>query len=159
MTISPDTKQFDLAIRDDVAAGHVRFLRKNLLLAHSQLGSALRELSLAMVSARTMAGLHKRFMNISGATDVLTFELERDRKNRVISGEVIICPAVAVSAAKAHGVALRDELLLYALHGMLHLCGFDDRTARQFKIMHDREDQILAQLGIGPIFQNRREEQ
>jgi len=44
------------------------------------------------------------------------------------------------------------ELLLYALHGMLHLCGFDDRTDRGFRTMHRREDDILTALGFGPVF-------
>ena len=43
-------------------------------------------------------------------------------------------------------------LLLYALHGMLHLCGFDDRTAAGFKRMHGTEDRILTRLGVGPVF-------
>jgi ssRNA-specific RNase YbeY (16S rRNA maturation enzyme) len=47
---------------------------------------------------------------------------------------------------------LGRELLLYALHGMLHLCAFDDRTDREFQIMHEREDQILIRLGIGAVF-------
>jgi len=34
----------------------------------------------------------------------------------------------------------------------LHLCGFDDRTDRQFSRMHAMEDQILTRLGIGPVF-------
>jgi hypothetical protein len=44
------------------------------------------------------------------------------------------------------------ELLLYALHGMLHLAGFDDRTARGFATMHRTEDDILTRLGVGPVF-------
>jgi ssRNA-specific RNase YbeY (16S rRNA maturation enzyme) len=35
---------------------------------------------------------------------------------------------------------------------MLHLCGFDDRTDRAFAAMHQKEDQILTRLGVGPIF-------
>jgi hypothetical protein len=47
---------------------------------------------------------------------------------------------------------VRDELLLYAVHGMLHLCGYDDRTDRDFAAMHRREDHILSRLGVGAIF-------
>jgi hypothetical protein len=43
-------------------------------------------------------------------------------------------------------------LLLYGLHGMLHLCGFDDRTERAFRAMHAKEDEILTRLGVGPVF-------
>ncbi len=46
----------------------------------------------------------------------------------------------------------RNEVLLYALHGMLHLSGFDDRTDADFRKMHRMEDRLLARLGIGPVF-------
>ena len=49
-------------------------------------------------------------------------------------------------------MAARDEVLLYALHGVLHLCGYDDRTDRDFAAMHRREDEILERLGVGAIF-------
>jgi probable rRNA maturation factor len=47
---------------------------------------------------------------------------------------------------------LKNEVLLCALHGMLHLCGFDDRTERQYTAMHRAEDRLLSRLGIGPVF-------
>jgi ssRNA-specific RNase YbeY (16S rRNA maturation enzyme) len=49
----------------------------------------------------------------------------------------------------------RMELLLYALHGMLHLSGFDDRTDRDFALMHRTEDSILESLGFAPVFHPR----
>ncbi|MGN6726072.1 MAG: rRNA maturation RNAse YbeY, partial [Tepidisphaeraceae bacterium] len=52
-----------------------------------------------------------------------------------------------------HGVA--QELLLYALHGVLHLSGYDDRTESDHRRMHRREDQILHRIGIGPLFADR----
>ncbi len=116
------------------------------------LSSPLAELSLALVNDLRMSQLHQRFMNISGPTDVLTFELERDRRGRVTAGEVVVCVPEARRQAKARGTELRMELLLYALHGVLHLCGFDDRTDRGFRNMHRREDDILTALGFAPVF-------
>jgi probable rRNA maturation factor len=69
-----------------------------------------------------------------------------------LTGEVVICVPEARRRSREHGTTLQQELLLYALHGMLHLCGFDDRTDRDFKRMHRTEDQILARLGVGPVF-------
>ena len=109
-------------------------------------------MSLALVGDRMMSKLHLQFMNIAGPTDVLTFPLDSDEHGRVISGEVIVCVPEAKRRVSGTSVKLRDELLLYALHGMLHLCGFDDRTAADFKIMHRKEDQILKQLGVGAVF-------
>lgn len=116
------------------------------------LSPALAELSLALVDDERMSQLHERFMGIAGPTDVLTFELEHDRRGRVTCGEVVVCVPEARRQARKRGIALRLELLLYALHGMLHLCGFDDRTDRGFRTMHRREDDILTRLGFGPVF-------
>jgi probable rRNA maturation factor len=99
-----------------------------------------------------MAELHQQFMGLPGPTDVLTFPLDKDARGRVTAGEVVICVSEARRRARAHGVPVEKELLLYALHGMLHLCGFDDRTDRDFAAMHRTEDQILTAIGVGPVF-------
>jgi probable rRNA maturation factor len=102
-----------------------------------------------------MATLHKRFLNESGPTDVLTFELAHDARNQTTSGEIIICLTVAQKQARKRNHSVARELLLYALHGLLHLSGFDDRTPADFKVMHAREDEILTRLGVGPVFSKR----
>jgi probable rRNA maturation factor len=99
-----------------------------------------------------MALLHEQFLGIAGPTDVLTFPLEEDRRGRVTAGEVVVCVPEARRQAKRNGAGVERELLLYALHGMLHLCGYDDRTAAAFHTMHATEDRILTQLGVGPVF-------
>jgi probable rRNA maturation factor len=125
------------------------------------LRSPLSELSLAIVPGRQMAVLHKKFLHRTGATDVLTFELDRDRRGRVVGAEIVICSSIAKkrrvnAAAKRSGKsALGHELLLYAIHGLLHLSGFDDRTETGFAAMHAKEDEILTRLGIGPVFAPR----
>lgn len=105
-----------------------------------------------MVGANRMAALHAKFLGKSGPTDVLTFELERDPRGRVISGEVVICATVAARVAKRGGHSAGHELLLYALHGLLHLSGFDDKTEAGFAKMHAKEDEILRKMGVGAIF-------
>jgi probable rRNA maturation factor len=144
-----------LAIRADVAGRYVPVLRRGLRAAHAALRSPIVELSLAIVSGRQMATLHRRFLNRGGATDVLSFELDRDRRGRVIAGEIVICHSIARQRARRMGHPVSHELLLYGLHGLLHLSGFDDRTGSAFAAMHAREDQILAGLGFGPVFSRR----
>jgi probable rRNA maturation factor len=116
----------------------------------------LRELSIALVNDRHMSRLHQQFMNIPGPTDVLTFPLDLDARGRAVSGEVVVCVPEARRRAREHDVDVKSELLLYALHGMLHLCGFDDRTDRGYARMHRAEDMILTHLGVGPVFHQRR---
>jgi probable rRNA maturation factor len=128
------------------------YLYKHLLAAHTILNPPVGELSLALVGDTKMSDLHQQFLGIAGPTDVLTFPLQSDAKGRVIGGEVVICVAEARRRCRKSGGKLREELLLYALHGLLHLCGYDDRTDREFKAMHRMEDRILSQLGVGPVF-------
>jgi probable rRNA maturation factor len=131
------------------------YLRRHLKIAHQMLSPPLAELSVALVGDSDMAKLHQQFMGIAGPTDVLTFELDHDAKGRVTVGEVIVCVPEAARQSKRRGTELKNELLLYALHGMLHLCGFDDRTARGFDRMHRAEDDILTRIGVGPVFRTR----
>jgi len=144
--------KLDLTIQARTGKSHVAFLRKHLIAAHRLLDTGLSELSLAMVGDARMSLLHKRFMGIDGPTDVLTFPLEFDVAGRETSGEVVICVPEAARQAKARGTRVDCELLLYAIHGILHLSGFDDKTAKAFQRMHRKEDEILIKLGLGSVF-------
>jgi rRNA maturation RNase YbeY len=146
------SESFRLTISARIGAAYAPYLRRYLPKARKLIKSPLRELSVALVNDRQMADLHQRFMNIPGPTDVLTFPIDQDKNGRPITGEVIVCVPYARRQAKENGVPLRDELLLYTLHGMLHLAGFDDRTESDFKRMHRTEDAILARLGVGKVF-------
>jgi probable rRNA maturation factor len=130
----------------------VPMLRRRVRQAHQMLRPPLRELSLVLVGDRTMARLHRQFLHIPGPTDVLTFELDKNSAGDITAGEIAICVPEAFRQAKLRGSDAAGELLLYGLHGLLHLCGFDDRTDRGFRAMHRREDQILTALGVGPVF-------
>jgi len=135
---------------------YIRFLRKHLREAHRLLGPPLAELSLALVGDARMSRLHRQFMEMDGPTDVLTFPMEFETSGLAISGEVVVCVPEARRQAKTRRTAVERELLLYALHGMLHLCGFDDQTKAGFREMHAREDQILTRLGLGAVFVDER---
>src|SRR5689334_9272868 len=137
----------NLSVIADVGRAFAPYLRRQLRRAHAIVNPPLRELSLALVNERRMSELHEQFMGIAGPTDVLTFPLDLDPRDHSLSGEVVLCVPVARRRARENGIELKDELLLYALHGMLHLCGFDDRTDRGFARMHRAEDMILTQLG------------
>jgi rRNA maturation RNase YbeY len=128
------------------------FLRQQLLRARQFFPSRLTSLSLALVGNARMAQLHQEFLNIPGPTDVLTFELDHDSRGRVTAGEIVICVPYAARQARKSGIPVRHELLLYAIHGLLHLTGFDDLTDDGYRKMHRKEDEILRRLGIGAVF-------
>jgi rRNA maturation RNase YbeY len=145
------TRQFDLTVTAFAGSQYAAFLRKHLPQARKLLRCPLCELSLVLVGDVRMAHLHKRYLGIDGPTDVLTFEIDV-RKGQVRSGEVVICVPEARRRSRREGVPIRNELLLYAIHGMLHLAGFDDRTKSGYQRMHQIEDRILSQLGVGATF-------
>ena len=143
----------DLTITAQTGRAFVPPLRRQLKKAIALIPNAPEEISVALVDDATMSLLHERDLGIAGPTDVLTYELDHDTKaGRCTSGEVIVCvPEAKRQAAERRG-SVGDELLLYALHGALHLAGFDDRTDRCYREMHRMEDDILSQIGVGPVF-------
>jgi probable rRNA maturation factor len=112
----------------------------------------LKSLSIVLTSDRAMKKLHHEFMNENTTTDVLTFPIDTTPAGDVLAGEIYVCVPEARRQAKVRGIDAQHEVLLYALHGMLHLLGYDDRTARDFHAMHAAEDEILTKLGLGPVF-------
>lgn len=148
--------ELDLSISAACGREVAPFVRRKILLAHGLLKLPLRRLSLALVGDKTMSRLHQEFMNLSGPTDVLSFELELDARGRCVEGELVICVPQARRQGQRRGIALRDEVLLYALHGLLHLGGWDDRTESEYRAMHRKEDQLLQHLGAGRLFDRER---
>lgn len=149
----PAKSTFHLEISAAAGKDLIPFLRKHLRAAHAVLKPPLVELSLALVGDKAMADLHQRFMGIAGPTDVLTFPLDEDVRGRVTAGEVVVCIPEARRRAEAEGTHVRHEALLYALHGILHLAGYDDLTPADYRKMHRTEDRILSAIGVGAVFE------
>jgi probable rRNA maturation factor len=150
--LSSPSAPLQITIHAATGKKYTNFVRDHLIAARKLLSTSLAELSVAFVNDARMAQLHEEFLGIPGPTDVLTFELDKNDHGNVTSGEVIICVPEAHRQARQRGSSVERELLLYALHGMLHLSGFDDRTEAEYRKMHRAEDQILTQLGVGPVF-------
>lgn len=149
-------KRPDILIAAPAGAGHVGYLRKHLGSVWARLEAQGERppgtLSMAIVPDETMAELHEEFLAIAGPTDVLTFELEHRSDESVEEGEVVICFDEADRQARQRGHKVEEELLLYAVHGLLHLCGYDDRDQPGHDAMHAREDELLEAIGIGRRF-------
>jgi probable rRNA maturation factor len=84
-----------------------------------------------------MRAINKKYLDHDYVTDVLTFDLG-DR-----CGEVIICPRVACVNAKAHQTSTENEIILYVVHGILHLAGFDDHSPKDILQMRRMEEKLL----------------
>ena len=118
--------------------------------AAEQAGVEQALLSLAVVGDEEMAQLHEQYTGIAGTTDVLTFDLSES--DEAIEGDIIVCIDEAARQAEQRNHTVNHELLLYAVHGLLHLLGEDDHNEDDYQRMHAREDALLEQLGIGRLF-------
>lgn len=104
------------------------------------------ELSLVFVSDTALAELHADFLDDPSVTDVMAFDLGEGPGPL---GEVVVSVDRAREVAARRGVTLARELALYAVHGTLHLCGYDDHEDRDRDAMRAAERTVLAQLGYG----------
>jgi probable rRNA maturation factor len=93
-------------------------------------------LEFVLVDRARMAEVHGAFLGDATETDVITFPY----------GEILVCPAVAREQAGDYGLGVEHEVLLYALHGLLHLAGFDDTTAAAAREMERAQGRLLKRL-------------
>ena len=111
-----------------------------------------------LVDDEQMAAAHLQFSGIPGTTDVLTFDLageepiESPIENKVLDTDLIICVDEAARQAQTQSHTTAHEILLYIIHGTLHCLGYNDHTQDDYNRMHTKEDQLLTQAGIGPLF-------
>ena len=105
--------------------------------------------SIAIVGDDAIAAINKQFLDHTGPTDVISFDLSDDVKNFEIV--VNADQAARQSAERAHDT--ESELALYITHGLLHNLGFDDHNETDSKKMHKMEDAILKDEGFGAIYE------
>jgi len=105
------------------------------------------ELGFHFVGPRRMAGLNLEFLGHSGPTDVITFDQRETNRPALVRGEIFICVAVALEQAREFHTDWREEVLRYALHGLLHLLGWDDLMPQARRRMKARENQLVRWLG------------
>ena len=95
---------------------------------------SLPRVDVLLVSDRRIAALHKKFMNIPGATDVITFQ----------HGEIFLSVETAKRNARRFQTSTENEVRLYLLHGLLHLVGFDDTTPAKARTMEKVQTGIFS---------------
>jgi probable rRNA maturation factor len=108
------------------------------------------EISLAFVDNPTIHALNKRYLDHDEPTDVLSFPLSEPSAGR-LAGELVIGVEVAKEQAGQRGHDVQAELALYVIHGLLHLCGYDDHEPADAAAMRQRERHYLRLLGLPDI--------
>ena len=98
----------------------------------------LKAIAVWLISDRRISRLHLEFFGDSSPTDVITFH----------AGEIFISVETARQNARKFGNSLMSEIKLNIVHGFLHLHGFDDRTPRDLRRMHETQERILSRMGV-----------
>jgi rRNA maturation RNase YbeY len=96
---------------------------------------------LLIVDHARMCEVHAQYLADASGTDVISFNLAEAEKP--IEAQLILCADAAAREAQSRGIPLEHELLLYAIHGLLHCCGFDDESDDALREMRAEEDRIL----------------
>jgi probable rRNA maturation factor len=142
-----------------------------LVLAREEVAQA--DISVAVVDDPQIHAINRQFLNHDFPTDVISFLLDDDSAalptagktavssgakqrrskssprvgrrgtGKVIGGEIVISAETALRSAGDYGQSPADELALYLVHGLLHLCGYDDLTPREKRLLRRREAEAL----------------
>jgi len=104
--------------------------------------------SIAIVDDPTIHALNVQYLQHDYPTDVLSFPLSRDSANGILEGEIVVSTDTASELAKQFDWPMQHELLLYVIHGTLHLVGFDDKNEESRQEMRAAEAKQLKKFSI-----------
>ena len=109
----------------------------------------LSELAIRLVGTREGRTFNREYRGRDYATNVLSFPAELPRGVKLpLLGDLVICAPVVTREAAEQGKALRDHYAHLAVHGVLHLVGYDHENEKDALKMEALEQRILAGLGI-----------
>jgi probable rRNA maturation factor len=114
------------------------------------------ELSIVFVDQVTIRRANKKYLKKDYATDVLAFEtipIGVKPKRDCLFGNIMISIDAAIKQSRAFKTALPEEIMLYVMHAILHLRGYDDHTVKDVKKMRSKEREVMGIIskGIGGI--------
>jgi len=100
--------------------------------------------------------LNKHFLKRDWATDVLAFDLKETERESAdgpaapgLDGEIVVSSTTAVRQSRLYGFSPYQELILYVVHGILHLSGYDDHPSSAKRSMRRKEQEVMQHLFPG----------
>jgi len=129
----------DIRNRVRVSPSTVRTLRARVGRAMRAAGVAERAMTLSLTNDRELRALNKKYASEDHVTDVLSFEQQAP-----LLGDVIISVETAARQARAAKHSLLAELFHLAVHGMVHLMGYDHATAAEERVMFGYDAKLRA---------------
>jgi probable rRNA maturation factor len=103
------------------------------------------EINVSFVDDEYMTELHIKWMDEPGTTDVLSFPMDMPETpgEAVTLGDIVISPVVAAEQAKAQGHSIEHEIYILAVHGLLHIIGYDHADKAEEKVMFNLQEKIV----------------
>ena len=137
-------------------------LQEALTVALNAEGVTAAVLSVTVVDNDAIHKLNKQHLSHDYPTDVISFQLEwtseladspplidqQRSDGATIEGEIVVSAEYAKGSAEQLGWSTQSELILYTIHGMLHICGYDDQCQDELEIMRRREQAILGLMSL-----------
>ena len=123
-----------------------RIVRKVL----QSLGVSQGYFSVTFVSRQKITALNTQYLRHHFATDVLAFDLSDAASvslKKKVSGDIIVSVDAALKQARAFETSISYELILYVVHGILHLMGYNDHRPADIKKIRRKENEIMNSLG------------
>jgi rRNA maturation RNase YbeY len=108
-------------------------------------GKKAGELAFIFCSDEEILRMNNLYLQHNYYTDILTFDYSAES---LVSGDLFISLDTVKSNAEIYGTDYGDELRRVMIHGVLHLCGFADKTDDEARQMHEKEDEALCDYGI-----------
>ncbi len=157
--------------RGKVAVDRKELLRvARIVLDDEEVSSAT--IGVFLVGNDEMQAINNESLGHDYPTDVLSFSYADDAADRdvrvsagrglkrrgrglALEGDIVLGAAYAAETALEYGWSVNEELSLYLAHGLLHLCGYDDLSAPEKRIMRRREREVLALAGLTPPYRRR----
>ena len=109
-----------------------------------------KEFSIVFVDDDKIQSINREYRKIDRVTDVISFALCDDPDNELTDelGDIFIDIEQALRQASLYGHSKEREVAFLAVHGYLHLCGFDHMTKEEEEIMFKKQEEILKNAGL-----------
>jgi probable rRNA maturation factor len=104
--------------------------------------------SVTLLNRRAIARINRTHLGRIGSTDVISFRFTRATDADPVIGDIYICPDVARQHAKVRGVGVREEIARLAIHGALHVLGYDhpEDDGRERSAMWKRQERLVQRV-------------
>ena len=107
------------------------------------LGFVIGELSFIFCSDEYLKEINVKYLNHDFFTDVITFDYS---KEKLLFGDVYVSTDRVKENAKTYNSSFNKELFRVIIHGVLHLCGFNDKTKKEKTLIRSKENEALSTI-------------